>query len=231
MSTALLLAETEPTARSFLARHLSQDGFEVVLELGEGRRVDLALLPAVEQCRPLREAAGDVPVIVLGPPEADAIDRVRAFRDGADDFLARPFHYEELLARIRAVLRRSAPEHEVLEVEELRLDRATRQVTVGGVPVDLAAKEFELLVQLAVDPRRVCTKAQLLRDVWGFRSVVQTRTVDSHASRLRRKLAAHAVTPFVINVWGVGYKLVEEYAGEAEARLRRVEELRELEEA
>lgn len=209
MSTALLLAETEPSARSFLARHLSQDGFEVVLELGEGRRVDLALLPGVEQCRRLREAAGDVPVIVLGPPEADAIDRVRAFKDGADDFLARPFHYEELVARIHAVLRRSSPERDVLEVAELRIDCATRRVTVGGVPVELAAKEFALLVALASDPRRVRTKVELLRDVWGFRSVVPTRTVDSHASRLRRKLAALAETPFVINVWGVGYKLVE----------------------
>ncbi len=210
MSTALLLAETEPSARSFLARHLSQDGFEVVLELGEGRRVDLALLPGVDQCRWLREAAGDVPVIVLGPPEADAIDRVRAFQDGADDFLARPFHYEELLARIRAVLRRASPEHAVLEVAELRIDSVTRRVTVAGTPVELAAKEFALLVALAADPRRVCTKEELLRDVWGFRSLVPTRTVDSHASRLRRKLAALAKTPFVINVWGIGYKLVED---------------------
>jgi DNA-binding response OmpR family regulator len=225
MSTALLLAETEPSARSFLARHLSQDGFEVVLELGEGRRVDLALVPGVEQCRPLREAAGDVPVIVIGPPEADAIDRVRAFRDGADDFLARPFHYEELLARIRAVLRRAAPEHEVIQVAELRIDRATRRVTVAGAAVELAAKEFELLVQLAIDPQRVCTKEQLLREVWGFRSIVPTRTVDSHASRLRRKLGPHARTPFVINVWGVGYKLVEDYG----AGLELVAEPRELE--
>src|SRR5438552_17388048 len=87
VSTSLLLAETEPSARSFLARHLSHDGFEVVLELGEGRRVDLALLPDVSGCRRVRDEAGDVPVIVLGPPEADTIDRVRALQDGADGFL------------------------------------------------------------------------------------------------------------------------------------------------
>jgi DNA-binding response OmpR family regulator len=211
MSTALLLAETEPTARSFLARHLSHDGFEVVLELGEGRRVDLALLPDVAACRLLREAAGDVPVIVLGPPEADTIDRVRALQDGADDFLASPFNYEELLARIRAVLRRAMPPSpEVLEVAELRVEVATRRVTVDGEPVELAAKEYELLVALATDPVRVLTKAELLREVWGYQPGCRTRTLDSHASRLRRKLSSHTARPFVINVWGVGYKLVEE---------------------
>ena len=210
MSTALLLAETEPSARSFLARHLSHDGFEVVLELGEGRHVDLALLADVTGCRRVREEAGNVPVIVLGPPDADTIDRVRALQDGADDFLARPFHYEELLARIRAVLRRTAPpEPEVTEVGELRIDRATRRVTVAGVPVELAGKEYELLLALAADPARVYTKEQLLRDVWGFRAAARTRTLDSHACRLRRKLGALTDTPFVVNVWGVGYKLVE----------------------
>ncbi len=214
VSTALLLAETEPSARSFLARHLSHDGFEVVLELGEGRRVDLALLGDVGGCRRLREAAGDVPVIVLGPPEADTIDRVRALQDGADDFLARPFHYEELLARIRAVLRRATPPAvEVIEVGELRIDRGTRRVTVAGEPVELAGKEYELLLALAADPARVFTKEQLLRDVWGFRSAGRTRTLDSHACRLRRKLEAHTTRPFVVNVWGVGYRLVEEEIG------------------
>jgi DNA-binding response OmpR family regulator len=210
MSTALLLAETEPSARSLLARHLSHDGFEVVLELGEGRHVDLALLPDASGCRRIREAAGDVPVIVLGPPEADTIDRVRALQEGADDFLARPFHYEELLARIRAVLRRTAPaEPRTTDVGELRIDRPTRCVTIAGVPVDLAGKEYELLLALAADPARVFTKTELLRDVWGFRSASRTRTLDSHACRLRRKLAAGTDTPFVVNVWGVGYRLVE----------------------
>jgi len=213
MSTALLLAEPEPAARSFLERHLSLDGFEVVHELGEGTRVDLALLPDVEQCRRLREEAGDVPVIVLGPPEADAIDRVRAFESGADDVLGWPFHYEELVARIHAVLRRAAPEHnDVVEIDGLRIDRATRRVTIAGEPVALSGKEYELLLALAGAPRRVFTKEELLRDVWGFRSIGRTRTLDSHASRLRRKLDTPTrpdARPFVINVWGVGYSLIE----------------------
>jgi DNA-binding response OmpR family regulator len=140
VSTSLLIAETEPSARSFLARHLSHDGFEVVTELGEGRRVDLALLPDATECKRLRERAGDVPVIVLAGPEADAIDRVRALQDGADDFMTRPFLYEELLWRIRALLRRTAPDPGgALVVGELRIDRVTRRVTVSGRAVELAA--------------------------------------------------------------------------------------------
>jgi DNA-binding response OmpR family regulator len=92
---------------------------------------------------------------------------------------------------------------------DLLIDRAARRVTIRGTPVILAAKEYELLVKLAEEPVRVFTKEQLLREVWGFRSLGRTRTLDSHASRLRRKLAA-AGGDFVRNVWGVGYSLVEE---------------------
>ena len=91
---------------------------------------------------------------------------------------------------------------------ELRIDRAARRVLVAGVPVVLAAKEYDLLVKLAGDPTRVFTKEELLREVWGFRSLGRTRTLDSHASRLRRKLSA-AGGDFVRNVWGVGYSLVD----------------------
>jgi len=207
VSTSLLIAETEPSARSFLARHLSHDGFEVVTELGEGRRVDLALLPDANECKSLRERAGDVPVIVLAGPGVDTIDKVRALQDGADDFVTRPFNYEELLWRIRAVLRRSSPPPTgAIEVGELRIDRVTRRVTVAGHAVELASKEYDLLLALAPEPSRVFTKAELLRDVWGFRSgSARTRTLDSHACRLRRKLG----DPFVVNVWGVGYRLVD----------------------
>jgi DNA-binding response OmpR family regulator len=208
MSTALLLAETEPSARSFLARHLSHDGFEVVTELGEGRRVDLALVGSPTGCRTLRERAGDLPVIVVAWPEADRVDKMRALQDGADDVVTDPFDYEELLWRIRAVLRRSSPPSRSIEVGELRIDPVTRRVTLAGAIVELAAKEFELLLALAAEPTRVFTKEELLRDVWGFRSpTARTRTLDSHACRLRRKLAPGE---FVVNVWGIGYKLVEE---------------------
>ena len=148
-------------------------------------------------------------MIVLGPPESDTVDRVRAFERGCDDFLARPFDYEELLARIRAVLRRTAPpEHELVVAGPIRVDLATRTVTVGGRVVRLAGKEYELLLKLMTDPDRVFTKEQLLREVWGFMSLGRTRTLDSHASRLRRKLQEVDEGPFVLNVWGVGYRLL-----------------------
>jgi len=208
MSTALLLAETEPSARSFLARHLSHDGFEVVTELGEGRRVDLALVGSPAGCRTLRERAGDLPVIVVAGPEADRVDKMRALQDGADDVVDDPFDYEQLLWRIRAVLRRSSPPPpRAIDVGDLCIDPVTRRVTLAGRIVELAAKEFELLLALAAEPSRVFTKEELLRDVWGFRSpTARTRTLDSHACRLRRKLAPGE---FVVNVWGVGYKLVD----------------------
>jgi DNA-binding response OmpR family regulator len=207
MSTALLLAESQPDTRGFLERHLRNDGFQVV----EGEaRPDLVLLGdsgALEECRARH---GDVPVIVLGAPESDTVDRVRALDRGCDDFLAKPFDYEELLARIRAVLRRTAPAgHETLRAGPITADRATRCVTVDGASVALASKEYELLLKLMTDPTRVFTKEQLLRDVWGFRSLGRTRTLDSHASRLRRKLSAAAPGAFVVNVWGVGYRLLD----------------------
>jgi DNA-binding response OmpR family regulator len=151
-----------------------------------------------------------VPVIVLGDENADAVDRVRAFSRGCDDFLARPFLYDELVARIRAVLRRVArPEAELVDVGSIRIDRPARTVSVAGARVAVGGKEYELLLKLAADPRRVFTKEQLLREVWGFRALGRTRTLDSHASRLRRKLQTAADGPFVVNVWGVGYKLLD----------------------
>ena len=202
MSTALLLAEPEP----FLERHLRSDGFDVV---DEAARPDLVLLADSAAVEEYRARHGDVPVIVLGQPESDAVDRVRALERGCDDFLVRPFAYEELLARIRAVLRRTAPAaHEVRLAGPISADLATRSVTVGEVPVSLAGKEYELLLKLMTDATRVFTKEQLLREVWGFRSLGRTRTLDSHASRLRRKLAAAGAGPVVVNVWGVGYRLL-----------------------
>ena len=208
MSTALLLSEPQAETRGFLERHLTNDGFLVV---GEEVRPDLVLLgdsAALEDCRARH---GDVPVIVLGKPESDSVDRVRALDRGCDDFLALPFDYEELLARIRAVLRRTRPaQHETRQAGPIRADLATRSVTVDGVSIALAGKEYELLLKLMTDPTRVFTKEQLLREVWGFRSLGRTRTLDSHASRLRRKLSAAGPGVFVVNLWGVGYRLLGE---------------------
>ena len=232
MSAALLLAEPEHETRSYLEHHLRCDGFDVVgvdagrdaRELLERARPDLVLLgadladePGLEVCRRLRAGEPgrswnrEVPVIVLGEEHADATDRVRAFDGGCDDVVDRPFAYEELRARIRAVLRRSARaegDGEVIDARGLVVDRRTRTVRAAGRRVDLSTKEFELLLALASDPERVFTKDELLREVWGFRSLVRTRTVDSHASRVRRKLAAVSDTPYVVNVWGIGYRLL-----------------------
>ena len=119
--------------------------------------------------------------------------------------------YEELLARIRAILRRTALPAAGLrhEAGDLVVDRATRAVEVRGEAIHLAGKEFELLWRLAADPHRVFTKEELLRDIWGFRSRCRTRTLDSHVSRLRRKLDRSPEDDFVVNVWGVGYKLLQ----------------------
>jgi len=227
MPSALLLTEPEEATRSFLERHLIQDGFEVVeaengeaVDLVEQARPDLVLIgdpEGLELCRRLREGrpgrswGREVPVILLGSQESDPVDRVRAFDRGCDDYLDRPFHYDELVARIRAVLRRAAPpESERLHAGEIEIDRPTRRVTVAGERVELPTKEYELLVKLASDPHRVFTKDELLREVWGFRSHGRTRTLDSHASRLRRRLMRPGEAAYVRNIWGVGYCLLDD---------------------
>jgi DNA-binding response OmpR family regulator len=212
--SAVLIAEPEAGVRGFLERHLAQDGFDVLgtadrdaaLELAARARPDLILLGDPSAL----DAFADVPVIVIGAEESDAVDRVRAFARGCDDFVARPFVYDELVARMHAVLRRARrTEPERLQAGPISIEHSTRRVNVDGVRVDLAGKEYELLVKLASDPFRVFTKEELLREVWGFRSLGRTRTLDSHASRLRRKLQSVEPGPFVVNVWRVGYRLLD----------------------
>lgn len=223
MAAALIVAEPEGATRGFLERQLVQDGFHVspavaageALDLAERLRPDLVLLTELELCLRLREGEPgrswdrDVPVIVLGPEEGGSLERVRALERGADDYLDRPFAYEELRARIRALLRRTGPRSsDVLEAGEIKIDKPTRCVWVAGRRLHLAAKEFELLARLAEEPRRVFRKDELLREIWGFRSPGRTRTLDSHASRLRNKIKPLSDTPYVINEWGVGYRLM-----------------------
>jgi len=206
MTAALLLTDAAPEARGFLERHLPEDGFRLV---PAHARFDLVLAGDVDD---LDRWARCAPVIVLGPAEADAVDRVHAFRRGCDDYVPWPFDYQELVERIRAVLRRVRPEPvEVVEAGPVAIDTRTRDVRVGGVRVQLAQKEYELLLSLAREPERVFTKAELLHDVWHYRAAARTRTLDSHASRLRRKLRqAGAPVALVENVWGVGYRLLGE---------------------
>ena len=136
-------------------------------------------------------------------------DRVRGFESGADDYLVKPIHYPELRSRIVAILRRRRNGRRgPCRVGEILIDPARRSVQVGGRKVDLSNKEFSLLRALAADPTRVFSKEELLRDVWGYRSLGRTRTLDSHASRLRRKLDPEQGR-FIVNCWGVGYRLID----------------------
>ena len=221
---AVLLAEHQSDSREYLERQLRDDGFMVfeaawsarALDLVERHAPDVVIVGEPDLCRRLR--AGEpgrswdrnVPVIVLTEPGADPIVRVRALESGADDVVPRDV-YLELLARVRALLRRAAlGQADVVEAGPLVVDHRARQVRVAGVAVRLAGREFELAAKLASDPRRVFTKTELLRDVWGIRTNgIRTRTVDSHASRLRRKLEAAGAVDVVVNQWGVGYRLLE----------------------
>ena len=205
--TALVLAEPEAAMRGFLERQLRSDGFDV-LAFPSTDAVPPAAAPdvlvlgdasALDRCR-----VPDCPVIVLGGPDPDA--RVRAL-ERCDDYLSRPFVYEELVARIRALLRRCPPRSELVDLGVLVLDRAARRVLVHGHDVTLSQKEYALLLKLASDPDRVFTREQLLRDVWGYPGFAPTRTVESHASRIRCKLEAAGLEGWIVNIWGVGYKL------------------------
>jgi DNA-binding response OmpR family regulator len=223
MPNAVLVAEPGPETREYLGRQLRDDGFDVhgaarrseALELAERARPDVVLLAELDLCLRLRRGEPgrtwdrNVPVILLAP-SSDPVERVRALDRGADDVMGRPFAYEELLARIRALLRRSSTATaEVLVAGELVVDRRTRRVSVRDTMLTLSAKEFELLARLASEPHRVFTKEELLREVWGFRALGRTRTLESHASRLRKKLRVADDDRFVVNVWGVGYRLLE----------------------
>jgi DNA-binding response OmpR family regulator len=153
--------------------------------------------------------ASDTPVIALTGGQ-DELARVRLLERGCDDVIARPFSYVELRARIAAVLRRTAPRlaHPVTSVGPVRIDHRRRVVTVDGRVVQLSGTEYRLLCALASDPDRVFSREQLLRDVWGYATLGATRTVDSHAARLRRKLANDSQR-LVICAWGLGYRLIE----------------------
>jgi len=229
---SLLVVEDDDATRAFLADNLAADGFGVATASGAGegiraievRRPDLVVLDlmlegprgGLELLDRVRAADGLasridpwLPVIVLSGRAAET-DRVRGFARGADDYVTKPFSYGELVARVRAVLRRAdgRPRRGLVRVGELTIDPSTRAVRLSGEPVHLSAKEFAMLHALALDPARVVSKAELLRDVWGYASLGATRTVDAHACRLRKKLRA-APRPFVQNVRGVGYRLTE----------------------
>ncbi len=147
-------------------------------------------------------------------PNGDLGDVLRGFEAGADDVLRAPFAYPELRARLQALSRRDlAEEPGVIEYGDLRIDTAAHAVAVGATPVALRRLEYALLVYLARDPIRVYTKDELMREVWGFRSPGTTRTLDCHASRLRRKLAHAGADGLVCAMRGVGYRLAGDSFG------------------
>ena len=198
---------------------LVADDKTAALELLEARQPDLVvcdvngdtlgLLDAVRQSDGLASVIPpDTPLIVL-TAQADAFARVRYFERGSDDVVTKPFSYPELRARIRALLHRTydRPTQRRIRVGALTIDRRGRQARVADTTVELSKMEFALLAHLAGEPTRVWTKEELLCEVWGFRSIGRTRTVDSHACRLRNKLAG-AGGRYVDNLWGVGYRLV-----------------------
>jgi DNA-binding response OmpR family regulator len=226
----ILVVESDAATAKTLSEQLTRDGYQVELartaehartramwraprlvmlgDLDSSRR-PMELLEEIRQPgRGKSLWAPEVPVIVIGACVSE-LDMLRAFEAGADDFIARPAHYLELRARMRALLHRVEPtavSRDRLTVGALEIDVSGHAVSVEGLPVQLRRLEFELLAHLASDPERVFAKQELLRAVWGYRSSGSTRTVDSHASRLRRKLEEYGGR-WVINEWGVGYRL------------------------
>jgi two-component system alkaline phosphatase synthesis response regulator PhoP len=227
----VLVAEDERDVAELLRYTLAREGFEVILAangadaLREARdsRPDVVLLdlmlPQVngwELCRRLKQdpATRALPVIML-TARAEEGDKVLGFELGADDYVTKPFSTRELVARVRAVVRRSRPaeteeRRHRIRVGDLVVDRQRFEVTVGGRPVALTPKEFELLATLAGEPGRVFGRDVLLDLVWGRDGFVEPRTVDVHLARLRAKfLAARLPEPGIETVRGVGYRYRE----------------------
>jgi two-component system, OmpR family, alkaline phosphatase synthesis response regulator PhoP len=184
------------------------------LEIVRARRHELVLLdlmlPALDGFRVLQtmRAEGiDTPVLVL-TARGDESDKVRGLRDGADDYVTKPFALRELLARVAALLRRSKPQAPPLAFGPVRLDPATRGVTRAGESVALRPKEYDLLCALLKRGGRVATRSELLREVWGYQESVISRTLDTHVGELRRKLESDPARPrHILTVRKTGYRL------------------------
>jgi DNA-binding response OmpR family regulator len=225
--TTVLVVEDDKRVASVIADQLREEGFDVVTtrtlagaeELLSSRQPDVVVLDVMlpdgsgfDLCRTIRRGTGlwnrGLGILVL-TARVEETDVLRGFQRGADDYLRKPFSMPELVARMRAIAaRKRRPRAEVLFAGGLRIDLAARRVWFRGAPIVLSAKEFAMLAELATEPGAVCTKQELLTRIWGAELSLNTRTVESHASRLRRKLAEAGVPgEVIVNDWGRGYRL------------------------
>jgi DNA-binding response OmpR family regulator len=233
MPHRILVVEDEPHIAELIALHLEDLGCEVAQgatvaaaerRLGaQAGGFDLVVLDlmlpdgdGLDLCRAMRQRQDFTPILILTARSSET-DRVVGLELGADDYLIKPFSVRELVARVKAILRRvelsgaaAMGAAERIAVDDLLIDRARRQVTVGGQPVQLTAREFDLLAHFASRPGRVFTRAQLLDLVWGSECASYEHTVSSHINRLRAKIEADPARPrYLQTVWGVGYRFRE----------------------
>jgi DNA-binding response OmpR family regulator len=221
--SCVLVVDDEPIVRDVVVRYLENAGFDtleaedgiVARELLEEKMpsaivLDLMMprMDGLELCRWIR-ARSDVPVIMLTALGEEA-DRIVGLELGADDYVTKPFSPRELAVRVKAVLRRAtagAPKAERLEVGDLRVDAGAREVVKAGEPLRLTATEFDLLWFLASHPRRVFSRQQLMKSVWGYQPSFDTGTVTVHIRRLREKIEDDPSRPrYLETVWGIGYR-------------------------
>ncbi|MFT4202155.1 response regulator transcription factor [Gordonia sp. (in: high G+C Gram-positive bacteria)] len=222
----ILVVDDDRAVRESLRRSLTFNGY-VVETAGDGlealekvvaQRPDVLLLDVMmprmdglEVCRRLRSAGDDLPILVLTARDSVS-ERVAGLDAGADDYLAKPFALEELLARLRALLRRTGPDEEdseALEFEDLRLDPVTRDVTRGERSISLTRTEFALLEMLMANPRRVLSRSRILEEVWGYDFPTSGNALEVYVGYLRRKTEADGEPRLIHTVRGVGYVLRE----------------------
>lgn len=221
MPKKILIVEDEANIRELLRLYLEREGYTVLeaengvegIKKWKSDKPDMLLLdvmmPVMDGwavCREIR-AESDVPIIML-TAKGETADRVSGLEMGADDYIVKPLEMPEVIARVRAVFRRMAPDDvlEKLSFDNLVIDKQAYDLVIKGKRVDAPPKEIELLYFLASSPNRVFTRAQLLDDVWGFDYFGDTRTVDVHVKRLREKLEGVSDKWELKTVWGVGYK-------------------------
>jgi DNA-binding response OmpR family regulator len=220
----VLVADDDSQIRDLLKLYFVKEGFAVA-EAADGAEtivkvqqlapslvildIMMPVLDGLEACRQIRKFS-QVPIIML-TASADDDDRILGLETGADDYIAKPFNPREVVARVKAVLRRApaaeVPTGETLRFPSLEINHGEYTVTAFGRTEPLTAKEMELLWHLAAHPGRVFSREQLLESVWGYTYCGDTRTVDTHIKRIRQKIGAQESTPWDIKtVWGVGYK-------------------------